>query len=69
MSTFKLQISLCAATAQFPRDGRGVAQDSAEAKRYFIMAAERGNLEAMFQLGEMYQRKWEVQEPGSNWYQ
>ena len=69
MSTFKLQISLCAATAQFPRDGRGVAQDSAEAKRYFIMAAERGNSEAMFQLGEMYHRKWEVQEPGSNWYQ
>jgi TPR repeat protein len=53
----------------FPRDGRGVAQDSAEAKRYFIMAAERGNSEAMFQLGEMYHRKWEVQEPGSNWYQ
>ncbi len=55
------------------RDGRGVAQDSAEAERYFIMAAERGNSEAMFQLGEMYhgkwERYWEVQEPGSNWYQ
>jgi TPR repeat protein len=51
------------------RDGRGVAQDSAEAERYFIMAAEQGNSEAMFQLGEMYHKKWEKNDPtGSNWY-
>ena len=36
------------------RDGRGVAQDDAEAVRWFRLAAEQGMAEAQFNLGGMY---------------
>jgi TPR repeat protein len=37
--------------------GRGVAQDSAEAERYYLMAAAQGDLAATFQLEDMYELK------------
>ena len=36
------------------RDGRGVAQDDAEAVRWYRLAAEQGNADAQFNLGFMY---------------
>ena len=37
-------------------DGRGVAQDDAEAMKWYRLAAEQGNAAAQFNLGVMYER-------------